>query len=92
VCGIAINGSELRAKHMLSGAVSFQGLLDVVHPSFGTVNRLRPEAQNFDVIGEAGAVQVEIPFIHAGRILEHHVLQRDAVRDMLIRHSCFLTP
>ena len=76
---VAIDGGELRTEHVLRGAEAFQGVLDVIEPSIGAMHGLIPKTVYLHIVGEAGAIQVKIPFIDAGGVAEHHVLQCDPV-------------
>lgn len=84
---IPVNGGELRAKHVLGGLVFLQGAPDVIHPGIAAPIDSRAKVNDFDIVCKASAIALPIPFIDTGSVVEHQVLQLDAVAGVVVGHS-----
>jgi hypothetical protein len=84
---VPINGSELRAKQVLAGRVFFQCAPNITHKTVAAPVNFRAKVNGFDIVSKASRIACPIPFIDAGSVVKHKVLQLNAVASISMGHK-----
>jgi hypothetical protein len=84
---VAFDGGKLRPQHVLRGTELLKSVRDIAHPVLDSAIGLGTKANNFDIVGKTGSVAVKIPLVDGCGVVEHHILQFDAVLGIIAGHK-----